>query len=324
MTTQNDLVVAAFVASAAYFLLGRSRRELPLVAIALALALGTKTTALFALPALALVALARATAPAGARARRLDGGGVRRRRCLRLRAQLPRDGKPAAERPRVRRLQPHVTARGTISTSARVLYRFIDLSGLPRPFPLPVDDRTCAARSCSTRCTSTRTRPSRRRRASASLRTRGRTRTGRTSGCSVSSSCCRSLRLQRRARAHGGRRSRAACSAWRSRSTSLALALGYSYNPWIGRFMLIPVALVMPLAARLYRFALLAASRRSSRLGRWCHARLQHHEADGPRRRARRVEHAARRSAGPRDAGRSTRRWRRSTGASRERAHRAS
>jgi len=56
-TTQNDLVVASFVAAALALLVGARRRELPIVGVALGLAVGTKLTALFALPLLVLVAL---------------------------------------------------------------------------------------------------------------------------------------------------------------------------------------------------------------------------------------------------------------------------
>jgi hypothetical protein len=56
-TTQNDLVVASFVAAALALLVGGQRRELPIVAVALGLAVGTKLTGLFALPLLVLVAL---------------------------------------------------------------------------------------------------------------------------------------------------------------------------------------------------------------------------------------------------------------------------
>lgn len=56
-TTQNDLIVASFVAAAAVFVLDGSRRGLALAGIAVGLAVGTKTTALFALPLLALLAL---------------------------------------------------------------------------------------------------------------------------------------------------------------------------------------------------------------------------------------------------------------------------
>jgi Dolichyl-phosphate-mannose-protein mannosyltransferase len=56
-TTQNDLVVASFVAAALALLVGAQQRELPIVAVGLGLALGTKLTALFALPLLAVVAV---------------------------------------------------------------------------------------------------------------------------------------------------------------------------------------------------------------------------------------------------------------------------
>jgi glycosyl transferase family 87 len=56
-TTQNDLVVASFVAATFALLLGRRRRELPIAAVALGLALGTKLTALFVVPLLVILAL---------------------------------------------------------------------------------------------------------------------------------------------------------------------------------------------------------------------------------------------------------------------------
>lgn len=58
VTTQNDLVVASFVAAAAYFLVGRGHAELLPAGLAIGLAVGTKLTALFALPLLVLLALA--------------------------------------------------------------------------------------------------------------------------------------------------------------------------------------------------------------------------------------------------------------------------
>jgi 4-amino-4-deoxy-L-arabinose transferase-like glycosyltransferase len=53
----NDVVVAAFLLAAAYFLVGRARADVPIAALALGLAIGTKFTALFALPLLLLVGL---------------------------------------------------------------------------------------------------------------------------------------------------------------------------------------------------------------------------------------------------------------------------
>ena len=57
-TALNDLVVASFLITATYFLLGSTRVELALGALSLALATGTKFTAFIALPLVVLVALA--------------------------------------------------------------------------------------------------------------------------------------------------------------------------------------------------------------------------------------------------------------------------
>jgi hypothetical protein len=56
-TALNDLVVASFLITGTYFLLGTTRVELVLGAAAVALALGTKFTAIVALPLLAVVVL---------------------------------------------------------------------------------------------------------------------------------------------------------------------------------------------------------------------------------------------------------------------------
>jgi ABC-type polysaccharide/polyol phosphate export permease len=56
MTTQNDLVAAAYVVVAAYFVTGGPAAELALAGIALGLAVGTKPTSFFAAPLLALLA----------------------------------------------------------------------------------------------------------------------------------------------------------------------------------------------------------------------------------------------------------------------------
>lgn len=57
VTTQNDLMVASFVAVTAYFLHARAAPEAALAALACALALGTKVTAFLALPILVVLAL---------------------------------------------------------------------------------------------------------------------------------------------------------------------------------------------------------------------------------------------------------------------------
>jgi 4-amino-4-deoxy-L-arabinose transferase-like glycosyltransferase len=57
-TALNDVVVASFLTTATYFLLGATGRELGLGGLAVALAVGTKFTAFLALPLVAVVALA--------------------------------------------------------------------------------------------------------------------------------------------------------------------------------------------------------------------------------------------------------------------------
>lgn len=56
VTTQNDLLVAAFVGAAAYFVRSGDPHELALAGLATGLAVGTKATGLLAVPALVLVA----------------------------------------------------------------------------------------------------------------------------------------------------------------------------------------------------------------------------------------------------------------------------
>ena len=71
-TAYNDLVVAAFLATAAYAALGRTRADLVLLALSLGLALTTKLTAIVALPLLVL--LAAVGAPRSRRAALLVSG----------------------------------------------------------------------------------------------------------------------------------------------------------------------------------------------------------------------------------------------------------
>ncbi len=72
VTAYNDLVVAAFLATAAYATLGRTRADLVLLALSLGLALTTKLTAIVALPLLVL--LAAVGAPRSRRAALLVSG----------------------------------------------------------------------------------------------------------------------------------------------------------------------------------------------------------------------------------------------------------
>jgi hypothetical protein len=132
MTTQNDLVVAAYVVAAAYFVSGKRTPELALFGIALGLALGTKPTASFAVPVLAVLALVSlprrllvTATVAGVLAFAVLGS-------FPYVSNLVATGHPTGARvgePGAN-IIPRITARGTVSTVARNLYHFIDLSGL--------------------------------------------------------------------------------------------------------------------------------------------------------------------------------------------------
>lgn len=128
-STQNDLVVSAYVVAAAFFLLGRDRIDALLAGLAIGLALGTKLTAVYALPVLALLAATTlprrrlaATAIACTVALAALGGYV-------YAANVVRDGSPLGPVEWQRPFQPERTAAGTVSTVARGLYRFVDVSG---------------------------------------------------------------------------------------------------------------------------------------------------------------------------------------------------
>jgi hypothetical protein len=132
MTTQNDLVVAAYVVAAAYFVTANRPAELALFGIAFGLALGTKPTALFAVPVLALLAfvsLPRRLLVTAAVAGLLGSVGFGGYAYV---SNLAATGHPTGARvgePGAN-IIPRITARGTVSTVARNVYHLIDLSGL--------------------------------------------------------------------------------------------------------------------------------------------------------------------------------------------------
>jgi hypothetical protein len=128
-SAQNDLVVTAYVVAAAYFLLGRTRVDVVFAGLALGLALGTKFTAVYALPVLALIALF----------------SLRPRRIVELAAacafafaavgslvyaeNVVHSGDPLGPMSVRAPLTPPATAGNAISTSSRILWNFVDLSG---------------------------------------------------------------------------------------------------------------------------------------------------------------------------------------------------
>lgn len=130
MTALNDIVVASFVAAAAYFILGApNRAELALAGVAIGLALGTKYTAFFALPWLALLALSIARRRAvlvvvsAALGFAALGAYGYAENLAQSRSPLGGGAQEIGTAPSA------ITARGTISTMARNTYRFVDVSG---------------------------------------------------------------------------------------------------------------------------------------------------------------------------------------------------
>jgi 4-amino-4-deoxy-L-arabinose transferase-like glycosyltransferase len=131
VTAQNDLVVASFVLAAVFFLLGRQRKELPLVALALGLAVGTKLTAVFALPTVVILAIVLLP-----RRRLLELAGCAVLAFALVGAWAYADnvvqtGRPLGVVPEDTAFTPTITTTGTISTVARVYDRFVDFTGLP-------------------------------------------------------------------------------------------------------------------------------------------------------------------------------------------------
>ena len=129
MTTQNDLIVAALAAAAAFFVLGRTRIDVALAGLALGLALGTKLTVVLALPALALLALA-----AGGARRLAWASGATAAALLLVGSygyvlNLIHTGSPLGDAAENTTLQPERTFGGTVSTIGRIGFKFVDLSG---------------------------------------------------------------------------------------------------------------------------------------------------------------------------------------------------
>lgn len=132
VTTQNDLVAGALVASAAYFLHARERPDVWLAGLALGLALGTKLTVVFALPALAVIAIASlrgramvAAAGAAAIGFAVVGSGAYVRNLVDAGTPIGAlEGDPGLQR-------PVVSATGTISSVARYTYGLADFAGYP-------------------------------------------------------------------------------------------------------------------------------------------------------------------------------------------------
>jgi hypothetical protein len=130
-TTQNDLVVASFLVAAVAFLLGRRGVDCALAGLAVALALGTKSTAALALPIVALLAIAvlprrRLLAFGGWTVAAV----VAIASWPYLRNLRDTDSLLSGQGVDEHRAEP--TPAGVAATSFRVVYRLLDLSGYER------------------------------------------------------------------------------------------------------------------------------------------------------------------------------------------------
>ena len=129
VTTQSDLLVASFVVATAYFLLSGGRTDLALAGLAIGLALGTKATALLALPALALLAVVTLRGRTLAIAAAWAAAGFALVGAYGYVQNLAQTGSALGTGKAQSDFRPDVTARGTISSGAKVAYRFVDFTG---------------------------------------------------------------------------------------------------------------------------------------------------------------------------------------------------
>jgi hypothetical protein len=260
VTSQNDLVAASFVVAAAALILGRTGSEVALAGLGLALALGTKLTSAYALPvlvALALVSLPRRLLGECAAAAAISFLLVGSYGYVLNRVETGRLlGDPSVTDP----YRPaHVTLDGTASTVARIGFRFFDLSGLHPKSEVP-DAISSAGRHVFDALGIPANPPE------TSVEPRFDFAVGQAASEDISyfgplgvllvlplSIGFAVVSITRR--------------EWQRLALALALpltvveiALTYRYNIWLGRFLIMPVLLTMPLAAVLYRRGVAAAA----------------------------------------------------------------
>jgi 4-amino-4-deoxy-L-arabinose transferase-like glycosyltransferase len=261
VTSQNDLVAASFVVAAAALILGRSGSDVALAGLALALALGTKLTSAYALPvlvALALVTLSRRRlaecAAAAATAFLLVGsyGYVLNR---------VETGRLLGDRSVTDPYRPaQVTLEGTASTVARIGFRFFDLSALHPKSEVP--EAISAAGRHIFDTLGIPANP-----AETSVEPRFDFAVGQAASEDISYFGPLGVLLVLPLSIGFAVVSITRREQWQRLALALALpvtvleiALTYRYNIWLGRFLIMPVLLTMPLAAVLYRRPLAAAA----------------------------------------------------------------
>ncbi len=250
-STQNDLVVSAYVVAAAFFILGRTRVNVLLAGLSIGLALGTKLTAVYALPVLLLLAIALLPRRrvieallAGVVSVTALGGYV-------YVANVVRDGSPLGPPGFQSEFKPEVSPVGTSSTFARLLYRFVDISGYEAD--LRVNWTITHAGESAFNLLRIDPDPPGATLTSFSFHPNTRVNEDISYFGPLGAFLVLPLALGYVAvgllrRAPPAR----ALLALGVPLVALEIALTYRYNPWIGRFMLVPVALAAALAARVY------------------------------------------------------------------------
>lgn len=258
VTTQNDLVAAALTAACAYFALGGRRADAALAGIALGAALGTKLTVALALPALVLLAFAAGGVPRVVRVGVASAVAFLAVGFYGFGLNLVETGKLLGDAPEATALQPDRTFDGTVSTMARVGFDTVDFSGyqvsrdsvepLERLGKWTFDRLHIPANPPESTLTTFQF----------SVNTASEednSYLGPLGFLLLVPLCLGVLVLAALRRVR---------PVWAILAASLPLyvlgvALAYRYNVWIGRFMLTPGALAMPLASLLYRWRLIAS-----------------------------------------------------------------
>ena len=260
VTTQNDLLSASFIVASAALLLGRSRTEVVLAGLALALALGTKLTAAYAIPV--LIALAVTTLP---RRRLVECVAAAVAAFVLVGAygyvlNLVETGRPLGEPSVTEQYRPgRITPEGTASTIARIGFRFFDLSGLHPKSYVP-DAISSTGRRVFDVLRIPPNPPE------TSVEPGFDFAVGQSSSEDISYFGPLGVLLLLPLSLGFAVATFARREQWERLTLALALpvtvfeiALTYRYNIWLGRFLIAPVFLTMPLAAVLYRRRVLAA-----------------------------------------------------------------
>jgi len=261
VTTQNDLLAASFVVASAALILCRSRVDVTLAGLALALALGTKLTSAYVVPV--LVGLAVVSLP---RRRLAECAAATAISFLLVGSygyvlNLAETGSLLGDRSVTEPYRPaRITLEGTASTVARIGFRFFDLSGLHPKSQVP-DAISSAGRDVFDALRIPANPPE------TSVEPPFDFAVGQAASEDISyfgplgvllvlplSIAFAAVSIIRRRR-------------WERLALALALpvtvveiALTYRYNIWLGRFLIAPVLLTMPLAAVLYRRRFAAAA----------------------------------------------------------------